>query len=114
MKHVLAFRRLAGFFARLAGKLHAEAREHGLVVERVPHLEKPRVEVDLAGERRYSQQARPPYKHERRNGFVEESGVAVRCFFQYDAVASRPFRCSYLNENTHREREIIFSIVGDS
>lgn len=65
--------------------------------QRVPHLDEPRVEVDLARQRGDGQQAGPPDEHERCNRLVEETRIAVRRLLQHDDVTSRALGGGHLH-----------------
>ena len=81
-----------------AGQLHAQRHEHGLLRSGVPHPQKPRVEVDLAGQRADRQQARVPHDHQRRHRLVEEAGIDVCGFLEDDHVPASPLRRGDLRE----------------
>jgi len=49
MKHVVTFRRLSIFYARLARQLDAQIGKHGQSRHLVSHAHEPRVEVNLRG-----------------------------------------------------------------
>lgn len=111
VQHVLAVCRLPLILALLAGEFHAEAREHGLLRQRVLHLEEPGVEVDLARQGRYGKQAGPSYQHEGRHGLVEEPGVAVGCLLQDDAVPPGPLgRGNLMNIQINKRSQMIQSL----
>ena len=92
VQHVHALVRLAVLLALLAAELDAARREERAVRRGVHHLDEPRVEVDLGGERRDGHERGVAHTQDRRHGFIEEALVAVRRLLEDEHVAAGALR----------------------
>ena len=81
--------RLSVLLALLARKLNAAHGKERAVGAGVAHLDEPRVEVDLRGQRRYRDQLRAADREDRRHGLIEKALIAISSLFQHQHVATR-------------------------
>ena len=89
VQHVHALCLLALLFASVTAKLYAPDGKERALGRGVHHLDEPRVEVDLRGQRRNRYERRAPDRQDRRHRLVEKALVAVGRLLQDQHVAAR-------------------------
>ena len=99
--------RLAVLLALLAAELDAARREEGAVRRGVHHLDEPRVEVDLRGQRRDRDERGVAHAQDRRHRLVEEALVAVRRLLEDEHISAGSLRRANLRKIREREEVLV-------